>query len=527
MYKILITDELSPQAMAMLEAAEDVSLDVRKGLSEDDLVAAIADYDGLIIRSSVTVTARVLENAPKLRVVGRAGVGVDNVDLDQASMQGVIVMNTPGANSMATAEHTMALLLAVCRHVPQAQASLKSGEWNRKKFVGTQLYGKTIGVVGLGRIGSRVALRCQGFGMNVIGYDPYLGDDAARDLKVTLVDLDELFSQSDFITLHAALTADTKTLINADSIAQMKDGVYLVNCARGALVDETALVDALQSGKVAGAALDVFDSEPLPADSPLRELDNVVMTPHLAASTVEAQRDVGTQIVTQVLGALRGNDLRNAVNMPLTDPKVFQTFRPFLDLAERIGSLQAQLSDQRINKVEVQFQGEPEEQVKLMTVAMLKGLLSPVLEQVVNYVNAPYLAHRRGLTVSQTDGADLPNYSNLISCRVFWEGGSRLIIGSLFQANEPRIVKVDEYRVDVRPEGRILVIDSLDVPGVIGRMGSILGEGGVNIASMRLGRDEPGGKALSFIRIDEEIPEAVMKILTDQPNIRRARQVVI
>jgi D-3-phosphoglycerate dehydrogenase len=527
-HKILITDELSPQALEMLEQADDVEFDIIKGMDEAQLTETIAAYDAIIIRSSVKITPTVLGNAKKLRVVGRAGVGVDNVALDQASMQGVIVMNTPGANSMATAEHTMALLLALSRHVPQAYSSLKSGAWNRKQYVGTQLYNKTIGLVGLGRIGSRVALRCQGFGMTVLAYDPYLSDEVARELKVKLVDLDELFSKSDFISLHAALTPETDKLINATTLSQMKDGVRLVNCARGGLIDDSALVEALKSGKVAGVALDVFTKEPLAEDSPLRELDNVIFTPHLAASTVEAQRDVGTQVVSQVLGALRGNDLRNAVNMPLTDPQVFQSFGPYLDLAEKVGSLQGQLANKRIDKIEVEFQGKPAEQVKLMTVALLKGLLSPVLEETVNYVNAPYLANRRGLAISHTEGgAEMPNYSNLITCRVFWEGGSRLVAASLFQSDEPRVVKVDSYRVDVRPEGRLLVTDSLDVPGVIGQMGTLLGESGVNIASMRLGRDEPGGRAMSFIRVDEPVPQEVIDKVLSLEHVSRVRQVVL
>lgn len=525
MLKILVTDELSAQGMLLLSQAEGVQVDVKKGLSQDELATVIAPYHGLIIRSSVKVTAAVLKNAENLQVVGRAGVGVDNVDLEAASLRGIIVMNTPGANSMATAEHTIAMLLAMCRNIPQAYHDMLDLKWNRKQFVGTQLYEKTIGIVGLGRIGSRVALRCRAFGMRVLAYDPYIGVEAARELKVTLVDLDELFAQSDFISLHTALTPDTKNIINAEAILQMKDGVRLVNCARGALVDEYALADAVKSGKVAGVALDVFSAEPMPVDSPLRGLEGVIFTPHLAASTIEAQRDVGTQVVSQVLNALSGDDIRNAVNMPLVDPKVMQTMRPFLSLAETVGSLQTQLADGGINRIELEFKGDLNRQVKLLTVALLKGILSPMLEERVNYINAPHLANRRGIRVSETTGFAVRNYPNLMTCRVYWAGGSRLISATIFHTDEPRIVQIDNYRMDVRPAGKILVLDSHDVPGLLGKAGSILGEAGINIAAMRFGRTEPGGETLTFIKVDSSVPASVLETLLAYPPVKRVWQV--
>ena len=527
MFKILITDDLSSPGLALLEAAQDVCYDLITGLSEDDLAQKIVDYDALIVRSSVKVTAKVLAQARKLRVIGRAGVGVDNIDLNQASLQGIIVMNTPGANSMATAEHTLAMLLAMCRHIPQAYVSLRKREWNRKDFIGGQLHRKTIGLIGLGRVGSLVAARCRAFGMKVIAYDPYIGDDVARDLQVTLVHLDELFSQADFISLHAALTPETTAIINAQTIALMKDGVRIVNCARGALIDEHDLVEALRSKKVAGAALDVFVDEPLPADSPLRDLSNLILTPHLAASTVEAQADISAQILSQVLDALREVEFRHAVNMPVTDPEVFRTLRPFLNLAEKVGSLQTQLADERIEKIEVEFQGDLNAQVKLLTVAILRGLLTPILSESVNYINAPHLARRRGIAVAQTTGFNTPNYPNLISCRAIWKGGSRLIAATIFHTDEPRIVQVDNYRLDLRPEGRILVLDSIDVPGVIGKMGTILGEAQINIASMRLGRIEPGGQVLTFLKVDNEVPAEAITRLEGTQLIERVRQVIL
>ncbi len=513
-FKILITDDVSPQGLAHLKESADIEFDLVKGLNSETLAQCIPGYDGLIVRSSVTVTEAVLAAADRLKVVGRAGVGLDNIDVTTASTRGIIVMNTPGANTTATAEHTVAMLLALCRNIPQAYSRLKQGQWDRKSFIGLQLYRKTIGVIGMGRIGTRVALRCQAFGMDVLAYDPYLSDEVAYDLKIKPVGLDELYAQSDFITLHAALTSTTEKIIDAEAIAQMKDGVRLVNCARGALIDETALVEGLQSGKIAGAALDVFAEEPLSVHSPLLEMDNVIVTPHLAASTVEAQRDVGTQIVVQMLDALRGLDFRNAVNMPFADASLLRTMQPFLGLAERVGSLQTQLAEAPIQRVEIEIMGdEIRDHIKPITVAILKGMLEPVLHQTINYINAPHLAKRRGIIVSQTSGLPTFDYPNLISCRVKWQGGSRTVSATLFSHDEPRLVQIDGYRVDVRPEGIILVTHSHDRPGFIGRVGTLLGEHNINIATWRTGRSEPGGLAISFISIDSNVPADVIDTL--------------
>lgn len=514
-FKILITDDVSAQGLAQLDAAEDVTYDVVKGLSPAELAEHIKGYQGLIVRSSAKVTAEVLQAADVLKVVGRAGVGVDNIDVSAASEQGVIVMNTPGANTIATAEHTMALLLSLVRNLPQAYVQLKAGRWDRKRFTGTQLYHKTIGIIGMGRIGARVAQRCRGFSMKVITYDPYLSDEVAADLKVTPVTLDELFAQSDFITLHAALTDSTEKIINAEAVAKMKDGVRLINAARGALIDEAALLDGLESGKIAAVALDVFTKEPLPADSPLLQLDNVVVTPHLAASTVEAQRDVGTQIVLQMLDALREVDFRNAINMPFSDASILRGMQPYLNLAQKLGSLQAQLAESPIEHVEVEIKGdEIEEHIKPITVGILKGILEPVLHRTVNYINAPHLAQRHGISVSQTTGLHGPDYPNLITCRVELKDGThRTLVATLFNDKEPRIVQIDGWRVDVRPEGHILVTKSHDRPGFIGQVGTMLGAYNINIATWRTGRKEPGGLAISFISVDHEVPPEVINAI--------------
>ncbi|MCB0190545.1 MAG: phosphoglycerate dehydrogenase [Anaerolineae bacterium] len=526
-FKILITDDVSAQGLSLLEEAADIEFDLIKGLTPETLAERIPDYDGLVVRSSVKVTKEVLEAADKLKVIGRAGVGVDNIDVDTASMRGIVVMNTPGANTIATAEHTMTLLLALCRHAPQAYVTLKQGRWDRKSFTGTQLHRKTIGIIGMGRIGMRVAARCQGFGMDVITYDPYLSDEAAHELRIKCVTLPELLAQADFIALHAALTPNTEQIINAEAIAQMKDGVRIVNTARGALIDQDALVEGLKSGKIAGAALDVFIEEPVPADSPLLAMDNVIVTPHLAASTVEAQADVGTQIVSQIIDALRGLDFRNALNMPFSDAKLLRTMQPYLALAEKVGSLQAQLADNTIERIEVEIKGtEISDHIKPITVAILKGLLEPHMEKAINYINAPYLIERRGIKVSQTRGLPAPDYPNLISCRIEWQGGgSRTVAATLFNHDEPRLVQIDGYRVDVRPEGIILVFQSYDRPGFIGRVGTVLGELGINIATWRTGRTAPGGMALSFVSVDRDVPENVMNLIQEFELIMRIRKV--
>jgi D-3-phosphoglycerate dehydrogenase len=528
MYRILITDDLSPQALEQLDAAQDVSYDVVLRPSQEKLKEIIPEYDGLIVRSSGQVDAEVLGATTRLKVVGRAGVGLDNVDLEAASLRGVIVMNTPGANTIATAEHTMALLLALCRHVAQADASLRAGEWKRSKFVGVQLYRKTLGIVGLGRIGARVAQRAQSFGMEVIAFDPYLSEEVAREMKVALVELDELLRRSDFITLHAALTPEARGLINAEAIKRMKPGVRLVNCARGALVDEDALVEALRSGHVAGAALDVFSAEPLAADSVLRGAPNLIFTPHLAASTVEAQRDVGTQIADQVLAALRGEDYRNAVNMPVVDAGVFRELRPYLLLAEKLGSLQMQLSEGRIKRVEVELQGEDVAgHSKPLTVAILKGVLDPITDTPVNYISAPHLALQRGISVSETTGLPTPSYANLLSCRAMWEGGERLVSGSLLGHESPRVVQIDTFYLDARPEGVVLVMENIDVPGVVGQVGTLLGQHAINIAEWRLGRTVPGGRALSFVNLDAPVPREVLADLGRLGGMTSVRQVTL
>ncbi len=529
MFKILIPDDLSAAGLDLLKADPEMAVDVVKKMPRAELLARVGDYDALIVRSETKVDAEVIERGSKLRVVGRAGIGVDTIDVDAATHRGVIVMNTPQANTIATCEHTMAMMLAVARNVAQADASLRRGEWTRSKFMGVQLMGKTLGVIGFGRIGSQVARRAQAFGMEVIAFDPYVSEETARINKVGLVSLDELLTRSDFITLHSALNTSSRRLLDEAAIAKMKTGARIINVARGALVDADALYRALAEKKLAGAAIDVFEEEPPPADHPLFQLPNVVVTPHLGASTFEAQRDVSIQMAEQILDALHEREVRNAVNFPPIDPAALATVRPYLVLAERLGTLQASLTEGRLTRVEVEYRGsDVAPHVKPLTVALLRGLLVPTLDRErVNYVNAPIIASERGIAVSQALNISSSDYTNLVSCRVSTGDETHTIAGVLFDGVQPRIVQIDGFVIDAVPEGLMLIVSSRDVPGVIGHIGTILGAHHVNIAEYRLGRTSPGDRALSVINLDSPIPDAAMKALHDLPEVIWVKQMTL
>ncbi|MBI5031857.1 MAG: phosphoglycerate dehydrogenase [Chloroflexi bacterium] len=531
MYRILITDDLGQAGLALLKQASDVQFDVVKLPDRKTLNEIIGVYDAVITRSGTPLDASAFQAARRLKIAGRAGVGMDNVDIDAATLRGILVMNTPEANTLAATEMTLALMLALCRRVPWADASIKRGEWTRSKFNGVQLSDKTLGIIGLGRIGSRVATRSRAFGMNVIAYDPYISEEVANENGVELVvDLDELLTCSDFVSVHTPLTSETRGMIGAVQIAKMKNGVRIINCARGGIIDEQALYDSLVSGKIAGAAIDVYSSEP-PRSELLRNLlalDNVVASPHIGANTHEAQRDVAVQIVNQVLDGLRGVNFCNVVNLPFVEGVDYRSIQPYMTLAEHIGSLQMQLVRGRIERVEVECRGEPVDKlVKPLTVALLKGLLYPILTDAVNYVNAPRLADERGILVSQTRHPVAEDYSNVILCRVTSSVESRLIGGALFLHQQPRIVLMDDFRLDALLIGRALVTVNKDVPGVIGTVGSILGNHGVNIAEWRMARDEPGGTALSFINIDSAADENVLSELRQLSSMLDVRQVAL
>ena len=526
MYRILVSDKLGAAALEKLKEYPDIAVDVKTGLAKEQLLEIIPEYDGLIVRSGTQVTADVLAAAKKLRVVGRAGVGVDNIDVKAASLYGIVVMNTPGANSMATAELAMALMLAVSRNIPQAHASLKAGEWRRSDFVGGQLYRKVLGIIGFGRVGKLVAERAKSFGMDILVYDPAILEETAREMGVLLVELDDLLAKADYITLHAALVPATNKLINAETIGQMKNGAILINAARGKLVDEQALADALTSGKLAAAAIDVYSTEPPAADNPLIGLPNVIHIPHLGASTREAERDVGIQIVGQVVSALRGTDFSYAVNMPFELEGDFASIKPYLDLAETLGRLHTGLADKPIQRVEIEVHGDVVGGlVRAIGAGLLKGILASSSPVPVNYINAPTLANERGISTTQALGLNNLDYPNLVSCRAIWDGGRRLLAGVLFGGSEPRIVQIDEYRLEARPEGIVLIMQNQDVPGVIGQVGTLLANHGVNIGEWRLGRIHPGGEALSFINLDSEPSDAVLSELAQIKAVTHAKVV--
>ena len=521
MFRILVTDDIGAHGIELLTAADDVACDVETQLSAGELLDIIDGYQALIVRSATTVDENVLAAATELKVVGRAGMGVDNIDITRATQQGVIVMNTPSANSVATAEQTMALMLAASRHTAPAHASVAEGRWDRTTFRGTELSGKTLGVVGFGRIGRLVAARAKAFDMELVAYDPFVSEEIAQDTGVTLVNLDELYSVADYITLHVPSSPQTDNLISAESIEAMKPGVVIINAARGTLVDEEALAQALGSGRVAAAGIDVYRTEP-PVDNPLIGLPNVVHTPHLGASTAEAQRDVSAQISEQVLDALRGKNIRNAVNLPFDAGPDFAAAMPYMALAEKLGILQFHMAPAPIRKVELEVEGEVVEALtRPIAAGLLAGVLKGHLAGDVNYVNAPVLAEQYGISVSQAKGVAAADYTNLISCRVHWEDDSRVMAGVLFGGTEPRLVQVSDYHLDVDPSGLLLIMLNKDVPGVIGAVGSTLGRFGINIGEWRLGRSEPGDEAMSFINLDAEPDPEALELLRAEPAIEK------
>ncbi len=527
MYKILISDKLGTAGLERLEQADNVSYEMITGLSKKELLATIPEYDALIIRSGTKADADVIAAGTKLKVIGRAGIGVDNVDIPAATMRGIIVMNTPTGNSVATAEQTMTLMLSASRNTAQAHASLGAGEWNRSQYAGVELYQKTLGIIGFGNIGRLVAQRAQGFEMNVIAYDPFVSEAVGRELGVTLVDLDDLFAQSDYITLHTALVEATHNLINAQAVAQMKDGVIFVNAARGKMVDEVALADGLKSGKIRAAGLDVYQQEP-PTDSPLIGLPNVLHVPHLGASTAEATRNVAIQICDQVVDALQGTDFRNALNMPFPAGPGFGEIRPYMQLGEKLGLLQHYLVNGKIKRLEIELLGdEADTLIRPVTAGVLKGILEKRIDGEVNYINAPVLAEEMGIATTQSKGMSNIDYQNLITCKVTGENGETTLSGVLVGGSEPRLVQINEYSIEAKLEGIILILQNKDVPGVIGQVGTILSTYDVNIGEWRMGRNTPGGEALSFIHLDNQLDVELLNALEKIPAITQVRLIVL
>jgi D-3-phosphoglycerate dehydrogenase len=520
--KILISDPLGSDGVKLLRKQAGYEVTEQTGLTKKDLLSRIGKYDALIIRSATKADKDVIAAGKKLRVIARAGVGTDNIDIEAASQRGIVVTNTPDANTLAAAEHTMALLLAACRNIPQADLAVKSGEWGRSRFMGRQLYGKTLGVVGLGRIGLQVSQRAQAFGMKVIAFDPYVPDERARQWNLTLVTLPRLLKEADMVTLHAPTTDTTRGMISKENLSRMKRTAILVNCARGDLVNEQALAAALKAKKIAGAALDVFQTEP-PRDSPLLDVENVVLTPHLAASTAEAQSAVSLQIARQVIGCLSGEVYENVLNMPFTGP--FAEMKPYLSLASRVGSLAAQIIDGRVSRVEWDFAEGPGEYTDAVKTALLRGILKPVFGHEVNYVNAQRLAADRKFRLSRVEGLVDENHHATISCRLVAGRKTTLVSGALVAMEWPRIVQIDGYRLDADPTGNLLFTVSKDVPGVIGQIGTLLGKAGVNIAEWRLGRDVARKRAVTLINLDSAVPPRALASLRRMSAIVQAHPV--
>ena len=523
--KVLIADKISEEGLAVLSRSKKIEVVIKTGLDEQALAAAVADAEALIVRSGAKVTAGVIQAGSKLKVIGRAGVGVDNVDLEAATERGIVVMNTPDGNTIAAAEHTFGLLLALARNIPAAYNSLRNGKWERSSFVGTELNGKTLGIVGLGRIGMNVARFAQAFRMKVIAYDPFIANERAEEADIELVSQEELYAQADFVTLHTPVTEKTRGMVDEKMLGRMKPTAWIVNCARGALVDEDALEKAVNEGKIAGAALDVFSTEP-PDRPGLIGSDRVVATPHLGASTREAQIGVGVQIAHQVLAALEKGTYDNAVNMPVSDPGQLERFRTFLDLTERIGVFMAEFLSGGVRKVVISAAGPCSEALQTLKLSLLKGLLTPVTGGNVNFINAAYLARQRGIQIDEltTDKAD---YTNLINCEVVTDQESCSIDGTVFGDELPRIVRINEFHMDVDPNGHLLVIKNADVPGIIGKVGTCLGDSGVNIGEYRLGREAKRRNTLSLISVDSKISDSVLEKIRSIEGIHFAKQVTV
>ncbi len=508
--KILVTDGIEARCADILQA-EGFSVDVKPTLPADELKAVVGEYDGLVVRSSTLVTADVLKAGKRLKVVGRAGAGVDTIDVETATRLGIVVMNTPGGNTVSTAEHTMSMLLALARNIPQAFASLKEGKWDRKLFIGTELLGKTIGIIGLGKIGREVAARCQAFGMTTIGYDPVLSAEVASKLNIELVSLEEVYGRSDFITVHTPLTDETRHLISDDEIAKCREGVRFLNCARGGILDEAALLRGLESGKVAGVALDVFVEEP-PRDNPLLKHPRVIATPHLGASTGEAQEKVAVQIAQQLADLLKERGVAGAVNAEVIRLAMKRELKPFIGLAERLGALQAQLMSGQLKKLSVVCSGQVLVQSSdLISAAVLKGILSHLMTDPVNLVNAPVLARELGIAIVEEKESDHEVYTHLVAVEYETNRERRRFAGTVFGNSSPRLVEMDGYRFEVSPEGYLLFYKNIDRPGMLATVGSILADAKINIAGLALGRDKPGQRALTVINVDSPIPENLLQ----------------
>ena len=521
--RVLISDSLSPAAIAIFkERGVDVDFQPDLGKDKDKLAALINQYDGLAIRSATKVTAKILEHATRLKVVGRAGIGVDNVDIPAATSKGVIVMNTPFGNSITTAEHAIAMMFALARQIPAADVSTQAGKWEKNRFMGVEISGKTLGIVGCGNIGAIVADRAIGLKMRVIAFDPFLSAERALDLGVEKVELDDLLARADFITLHTPLTAQTKNILSADNLARTKKGVRIINCARGGLVDEAAVRALLDSGHIAGAAFDVFIEEPA-TQNPLFHHPNVVCTPHLGASTNEAQENVALQVAEQMSDSLVRGAISNAINFPSITAEEAPKLKPFIALAEKLGSFAGQLTDTGIKEVRITYQGEVAHlKIKALTAAAIAGLLRPVLQD-VNVVSAPVVAKERGIVIEETVREADGDYESLVTLEVVTDELTRSVAGTVFTDGKPRIVNIKGIKVDAEFGPSMIYVTNEDKPGFIGRFASLLGNANVNIATFALGRDAEGGSAIALVEIDGATPPHVLQAIQRLPGVKQAR----
>jgi D-3-phosphoglycerate dehydrogenase len=526
--KVLISDNLSPIGAEILQDAG-LEVDTKTGLTLDELKKIIPEYEGLVIRSATKVTSEVIEAAPNLKVIGRAGIGLDNVDVATASKHGIIVMNAPDGNATTAAEHAIAMMVSLSRNIPQATCSMKEGKWEKKKFMGRELTGKTLGIIGIGRIGSIVADRAQGLSMNVIAYDPHMPEDLVKKLGVKLMSIAEVCKKADYISVHVPMTKDTKHLISTTEFKSMKKGAMFIDCARGGVVDEDALYEALTTGEIAGAALDVFAQEPTTKENcPLLRLDNFICTPHLGASTSEAQENVAVAITKQVSDYLNTGVISNAVNVPSVSIDVLSRVGPYVTLSEMLGSLHMQLAKGGVEEVNLEYIGDFEDlAIEPITVAFLKGLFTPILQDAVNFVNAPLIAKERGIRVVESKTEHSDDFTSLLSIRVKTTEGENRLAGTVFGKNEPRLVRMNTFRLEALPSGPMLFVYNKDVPGVIGALGTTLGENGVNIARMTVGREKEQGRNIILLNTDSPVSKELLKIVLQLEHIEDAMALVM
>jgi D-3-phosphoglycerate dehydrogenase len=524
--KVLVADSISPKGVELLQAGGDLLVDVKTGQKEADLITFVGDYSAIVVRSQTKITGNVIAAAKRLKAIGRAGVGVDNVDVEAATTRGVIVMNTPGGNTISTAEHAFSLLVSIARSIPQAHASFKAGKWDRKSYEGVELHGKTIGILGMGRIGTEIARRAIAFGMRPIAYDPYLSTSRARSLQVELFeDLDEVLVRADFLTLHMPLTPETKHMISRERIAKAKRGIRIINCARGGMIDEQALFDALKEGQVAAAALDVYETEPPPADYPLRDLPNIVFTPHLAASTLEAQESVGIEIAEAIRSVLLDGVIRNAVNVPNIDSKTLAVIGPYLTFGEQLGRFLRQIAPKRCESLSINYSGKVNDvETSPISRYVLKGFLEEAGGQEVNPVNVTSLAKTLGLKTLETKENVTGEFTDLVEVQAT-AGSETVSVAGTFIGASPRLVRINGRHVEARPVGVLLLLANNDVPGIVGQIGTVLGEHNVNIANMSLSRDHLGGEVLTVLNLDSAPNESIIAAILQNPNINTAKVV--